>query len=180
MRKVKEQNSELFDEFFKKGFVIRDDTGGTTNLFISTDPVDQRKPFLEYLMSAAETEDNGTIQNIFRELGEYLAVTTIETERILAPKVKNRILFGRLVKNKRCFELMVEGAKKLKPDIELKAAGGSMANTTFMKQLQNNKEYTVAQFAQSVGAVYYAAAAFSDTEGVFGGADSPNCEKPGL
>ena len=54
------------------------------------------------------------------------------------------------------FELMCEGAKRIVPDIELAVADEGLANTGLMKQLAAQPDYTVAQFAQAVGAVYYA------------------------
>ena len=35
------------------------------------------------------------------------------------------------------------------------AASGALANTALMKQLDAHPDYTVAQFAQAVGTVYY-------------------------
>ena len=35
------------------------------------------------------------------------------------------------------------------------AADGSLANTPLMKQLADHPQYTVAQFGQAVGAIYY-------------------------
>jgi hypothetical protein len=35
-------------------------------------------------------------------------------------------------------------------------ADSTMANTSLMKQLQADKEFTVAQFAQAIGSIYYA------------------------
>jgi hypothetical protein len=51
---------------------------------------------------------------------------------------------------------MVEGARAIKRDVSFVVAGTNMANTPLMKQLENNPHYTVAQFAQAIGAVYYA------------------------
>ena len=42
------------------------------------------------------------------------------------------------------------------PDIEQEVADEGLANTDLMKQLAAHPVYTVAQFAQAVGAVYYA------------------------
>ncbi|MEN6315723.1 MAG: hypothetical protein ABFD25_15925 [Clostridiaceae bacterium] len=152
----KESRKDLYEQLFKKGFIIETCMGGKEGLYLNTEPVDLRKPFLEYIMDLAENEDCETCRRIFREIGEYLAVTWEETENILHPKVKNRVLFGRLVKKQSCFDLMKEGARRIAPDMNMSVADGEMANTELMKQLTDNKKYTVAQFAQAVGAIYYA------------------------
>lgn len=151
----KEFRMDLYEELFEKGFIVKMVIGGKEGLYLKTEPVDLRKPFLEYVMDLAEKEDCEACRRIFKEIGEYLAVTWEETENILHPKVKSRVLFGRLVKNHTCFDLMMEGAQRITPDIKMAIADGEMANTELMKQLKENKTYTVAQFAQAVGAIYY-------------------------
>jgi len=152
----KESRQDLYEQLFEKGFIVKTCVGGKVVLYLNTEPVDLRKPFLEYIMDLAENEDCETCRHIFREIGEYLAVTWEETENILHPKVKSRVLFGRLVKKQSCFDLMTEGARRIAPDMNMSIADGEMANTELMKQLTENKTYTVAQFAQAVGAIYYA------------------------
>jgi hypothetical protein len=83
-------------------------------------------------------------------------VTWRETEYLLRPACRRRTLFGRLVKTQACFELMCEGARRIVPDIEQAVADAGLANTDLMRQLAAHPVYTVAQFAQAVGAVYYA------------------------
>ena len=51
---------------------------------------------------------------------------------------------------------MLEGARSIKRDAAFIVAGTGMANTALMKQLENHPDYTVAQFAQAIGAVHYA------------------------
>ena len=150
------ERPDLFDELKAKGyFVERAGTGGT-GYYVPTEPIDQRKPFLEHMMALPDREKDETNKRIWREIGEALAVTLLESKRILDPGTDERFLFGRLVKNQACFDLMVEGARRIKKDISLVVAGTGMANTTLMTQLENNPDYTVAQFAQAIGAVYYA------------------------
>lgn len=103
------ERKDLYNELFEKGFVVHKNGG----LYVPTEPVDLRKPFLEHVLSLPERENCPLCERIFTEIGEHLAVTWIETEKILCPKEKSRVLFGRVVKNKRCFELIQEGAKKL-------------------------------------------------------------------
>lgn len=151
VRYFKESRPDLYEQFLKKGFITETEKG----IYMQTEPKDMRKPFLEYVMELAEKEDCEVCRKIFREIGEYLAVTWAETEDILHPKVKSRVQFGRLVKRKACFNLMLDGARKLIPGIEMLVADEDLANTVLMKQLKEDKVYTVAQFAQAVGAIYY-------------------------
>ena len=58
------------------------------------------------------SEGDPAAEEIFREIGAFLSVTFEETEWMLAPKSRARVLFGRFVKHKRCFELMQEGANE--------------------------------------------------------------------
>ncbi len=144
--------TDLYDELVAKGFVVEQGEG----LYVPTEPADLRKPFLEHLMALPERENCPVCERIFREIGEHLAVTWQETENILCPVAKERYLFGRLVKKRRCFELMQEGARRIIPELEFIAADENMANSEFMRQLSSSTEYTVAQFAQAVGALYFA------------------------
>ena len=68
---------------------------------------------------------------------------------------RSRSVFGRFVKSRRCFELMQEGFGGVIRDIELRAAGESMACTPLMRQLAARRDVTVAQFAQAVSAIYF-------------------------
>jgi hypothetical protein len=146
---------DLYKELFEKGYVVDEEIDGIKGLFVPTEPKDMRKPFLEHMMSLPERENDEINDKIWRDMGEFLAVTWIETKKILNPDTDARVLFGRLVKNKRCFELMCEGAKSIEKDAVLEIADAEMANTSLMKQLKDNPHYTVAQFAQAVGAVYF-------------------------
>jgi hypothetical protein len=150
------ERPDLLWELEAKGFVGRRAAGGTEGWYVPTEPVDQRKPFLEHMMSLPDRENDETNREIWREIGKSLAVTLLETRRILLPDTDVRFLFGRLVKNPKCFDLMVDGARKIYPGIRLVVAGTGMANTPLMKQLERHPEVTVAQFAQAVGAVYFA------------------------
>ena len=138
---------------FERGLFAWD--GG--RLIVPAAPRDMRKPCLEFFMQAA-ADPASPCAEIFREIGEYLAVTWRETQYMLEPACRARTLFGRLVKTRACFERMCEGARRIAPDIELEAADGTLANTALMRQLANHPKYTVAQFAQAVGAIYYACA----------------------
>lgn len=124
-------------------------------LNVPTAPKDMRKPCLEYFMKAAEDRQSPCAE-IFREIGEFMAVAWRETQYILEPACAVRTLFGRLVKTQTCFELMCEGARRIVPEIEMEVADETLANTPLMRQLADHPVYTVAQFAQAVGAVYYA------------------------
>jgi hypothetical protein len=107
-------------------------------------------------MQTAEQGGHPAVERIFREIGEFMAVAWLESKWLLDPAVDQRILFGRLVKRRACFDLMVDGARTMAPTLELVVADDEMANTPLMCQLRDNDEYTVAQFAQAIGAVHYA------------------------
>ena len=124
-------------------------------LIVPTEPKDMRKPCLEFFMAKAAEPGKEACAEIFREIGEYMAVTWQETDYILQPEAQDRTLFGRLVKNPVCHELMCEGAARRVPEVKQYAADGSIANTVLMAQLDAHPDYTVAQFAQAIGAIYF-------------------------
>ncbi len=158
------ERPDLFRELQDKGYIVRRAASGVVGTpegdsmgwYVPTEPIDQRKPFLEHMMMLPDRENDDTNRRIWREIGEFLAVTLLETKRILDPGTDERFLFGRLVKNPTCFDLMAEGGRGIKPDISLIVAGTGMANTALMKELERHPELTVAQFAQAIGAVYFA------------------------
>jgi hypothetical protein len=147
-----DQDPALFADLVELGLlrVTRD------GMFVPTEPRDMRKPLLEFLMSAAELGGHPAVDRIFREIGEFMAVAWLESKWLLDPAIDARILFGRLVKRRACFDLMVEGARAIAPALELEVADDEMANTDLMRQLRDSEVYTVAQFAQAIGAVHYA------------------------
>jgi hypothetical protein len=146
----------LYQELIEKGF-IEETNGG---VFVVFAPNDMRKALLEHLFELA---DNGYPQaeQIFRDIGKFLAAVWQETEFILSPKTKRRTLYGRFIKRQNCFALMQKGAKELF-DIDLDAGDGTLAFTPLMKDLKDDPVFTVAQFGQAVGAVYFAAAALNE------------------
>ena len=147
---------DLYADLEKRGFVVK--VAGPqeqVELVVPTEPVDLRKPFLQHLMDLASKAEDPACDQIFIDIGKFLAVTWAESELILQPKAKSRVLFGRLVKNQRCFDLMQQGARELYPDLVFEVADGSIANTALMRQLEADPDYTVAQFAQAIGAIYF-------------------------
>ena len=151
LRKFEEKAPARYAELFDKGFLEKRDGG----VFVCQTPSDMRKPLLEHLMRLA-SEGDATAAEIFREIGEFLAVTFEETEWMLAPKSRARILFGRFVKHKRCFDLMQEGAAA-RNNVRFVAGDGTLAFTPVMLELKSDPVHTVAQFGQAVGAAYFAA-----------------------
>ena len=151
LSKFEEKAPARYAELFDKGFLEKRDGG----VFVCQTPSDMRKPLLEHLMRLA-SEGDDTAAEIFREIGEFLAVTFEETEWMLAPKSRARILFGRFVKHKRCFDLMQEGAAA-RNDVRFVAGDGTLAFTPVMLELKSDPVHTVAQFGQAVGAAYFAA-----------------------
>ena len=118
-------------------------------------PSDMRKPCLEYIMRKA-AEGDSVSENAFRQVGVNLGRISEEIAYLTGTDLKERWLFGRFVKNKRCFELICEGFASVLPDIKLVAADDDMASTPLMKQLSRRSDVTVAQFAQAVSALYFA------------------------
>ena len=151
LRFFAEKAPARYAELFDKGFLERQEGG----VFVRQTPGDMRKPLLEHLMRLASEGDTAA-EEIFRTIGEYLAVTFEESEWMLAPRSRERILFGRFVKHKRCFELMQEGASA-RNDVRFIAGDGTLAFTPVMLELKNDPAHTVAQFGQAAGAAYFAA-----------------------
>jgi hypothetical protein len=154
MKYLPDANPALFAEILGRGFI--GERANPAGFFVPTEPRDMRKPFLEFLMRLPERGGDPAVDQIFRELGEFLAVAWLETEWLLAPRAQERILFGRVVKHRACFSLMVEGARRIVPEISLVVADDELANTPLMRQLKEGGVYTVAQFAQAIGALHYA------------------------
>lgn len=146
------EDPALFDEMLARGLV----TWEGEALLVPTAPVDMRKPLLEFLMAAAEQGGHPAVARIFSEIGEFLGVAWQESKWLLDPATDERILFGRLVKRRACFELMILGGRVVAPDLALAVADDELANTALMRQLRDAEGYTVAQFAQAIGAVHYA------------------------
>lgn len=153
LRNLENEAQNEWEKLFAKGFLQQSEQG----VFVVTEPKDMRKELLEYLMNLA-VAGQPQIEQVFREIGCCLAVTWWITEEILEPKTKSRVLFGRFVKKDRCFQLMQEGAQERRP-IEFWAANSSLAFTKLMQDLERDKEHTVAQFGQAVGAAYFAQSA---------------------
>ena len=147
-----EADPELYQALFDRGLFAK----AGEQIVVPTAPKDMRKACLEFLMECADGGEHPVCGDIFREIGAYLAVIWQETEYILCPEAKDRSLFGRLVKRQACFDRMLEGARERVPDLEMYAADSSMAYTGLMKELDEDPEYTVAQFAQAAGAVFFA------------------------
>lgn len=148
--RLPQQAPELWQEVLDRGLFRWE---GET-LVVPTAPADMRKDCLEYFMEQAAS-GRSTCQELFLQVGEYLAVTWRETGHILRPEARDRTLFGRLVKHPACFRLLCRGAARREPGLRLTSADGALANTGLMKQLDARPGCTVAQFAQAVGAVYY-------------------------
>lgn len=141
----------LLKSLFDEGY-LEEKNGG---VYVRQSPKDMRKPLLERIMTLA-SEKEPQAERVFFEIGRYLAVTYLESEFILSPKCRQRVLFGRFIKKERCFSLMQEGARNILP-LELVAGDASLAYTPLMKDLCDDPVYTVAQFGQAVGAAYFAA-----------------------
>ncbi|MFW5745013.1 MAG: hypothetical protein ACOC2D_17200 [Spirochaetota bacterium] len=148
-----ETRPELLAAFAEMGFVEEQEGPKGRLRFVPEVPVDRRKPYLAHLMSLVDSVPE--VGEVFRRIGEYMAVVYRESEYILRTGLTQRFLFGRFVKVARCFDLMQEGASRREPDLEFVAADSNMAYTPLMKALDAEPDYTVAQFGQAVGAVYF-------------------------
>ena len=102
------QDAAVYAEALEKGLFLPQGS----RLIVPTEPKDMRKPCLEYFMAMAADPAHPACAEIFRRIGEYLAVTWSETQYILLPETPDRTLFGRLVKNPVCFDLMCQGAAR--------------------------------------------------------------------
>jgi hypothetical protein len=145
-----EKDGKLYDDLVQKGF-ISEKNG---EILVNLEPKDMRKPLLEYLMGLAEDGDK-KMEEVFIEIGRAAGITCCETEHILSPACKDRVMYGRLVKMPHCFELMQKGAAEIDRSMRLTAANEQSAFSPLMKQLKDDPKYTVAQFAQSIGALYF-------------------------
>ena len=150
LRRFREEAPEEYEKLFALGYLEEREEG----IFVVTKPKDRRKELLEYLMNLA-CSGQKQAEDVFREIGSCLSVATHVTNTLLAPKATSRVIFGRFVKKRRVFELMQEGANAHTP-VELIAADGGLAFTPQMLELDAHPVYTVAQFGQAVGAMFYA------------------------
>jgi len=140
----------LYKALLEQGYIEERDGG----VFVVLEPKDMRKPLLDYLMGLCRAGDP-LMQEVFLEIGRATGITISETDHILAPATRERVLYGRLVKLPCCFELIQRGAAEIDDSFLLSAADEQNAFTDLMLQLREHPVYTVAQFAQSVGAIYY-------------------------
>lgn len=131
------------------GFTVWD--GGI--LRIKTSP-DLRKPCLAHLMEQAGAGNPGA-RSVFRAIGENLGQVCRELDWLLQPQTDVRFLFGRFVKEPVCFSLLREGCTAAVPGVRLEAMDGTLACTPLMRELSRRPGWSVAQFAQAVGAVYF-------------------------
>lgn len=153
-RKLPAGEPALYEEALKRG-LFRACADGSF-LEVPTEPEDRRKECLEFFMEKAASGESEVCRDIFREIGEYIAVTWAENEYLFHPAAKERTLFGRLVKRQECFDLIREGAASREPSLVLKNADSGLAVTPLMRQLEADPVFTVAQFAQAVGALHFA------------------------
>jgi hypothetical protein len=146
---------DLIEEIRTAGYIRSLSEDDQVLEVVPESPQDMRKALLAHLMELTTREHDAATERVFREIGMFLAVVWQETEYILQTGISSRFLFGRLVKVSRCFDLMCEGAAERESQVELIAADGEMAFTPLMKALDAEADYTVAQFGQAIGAVYF-------------------------
>ncbi len=122
---------------------------------ISTRPKDLRKPCLQHLMHLAKDGCPGACR-VFRQIGYHLGVISREAAFLLRPQTFVRYIYGRFVKDERCFSLLAEGCASCMPELRLIAPDENLAQTPLMRQLAQRPGVSVAQFGQAAGALYYA------------------------
>lgn len=142
------ERPELFAQLCADGlFACTDD-----EWIVPTEPVDQRKPLLERLMQLAAVEHDPVAERIFEDQGTFLAAAFRETEWVLHPTTKRRVVFGK----SDCFAQSVAGAARLAPELDLVIANSDLAYTPLMQQLRDDPARRVSTFAQAIGAIHYA------------------------
>lgn len=154
MKHLPVADPDLFNEMLGRGYVV--EMRCPNRCEVPTAPRDMRKPLLELLMTAVEDRSSPAADQIFRELGEFLAVAWLETEWLLDPKAKGRVLFGGVLTHPACSSLVLDGATRRVPRLSLVVADEELATTPLMKDLKGRSGYSVAQFGQAIGAVHYA------------------------
>lgn len=143
-------NGELYRQLLQEGFIEETNDG----VYVALKPNDMRKPLLEFLMKRCEAKDP-EMEAVFLEIGRSTGITYRETEHVLKPQTHERIMYGRLVKLPHCFDLIKQGAAEIDSSQEMSVADEQNAFSDLMLQLKAHSFYTVAQFAQSIGALYY-------------------------
>lgn len=147
--RLPESEPELYGNLIGLGYLKKD--GGCLTV-----PPEARKPFLELLAQRADEGDEAVCE-LFVETGRYLGAAYRECDYLLRPGTSERALYGRLIKRERCFELLCRGAAETAPEARFTAADEALASTPLMRRLRDGGQYSVAQFAQTIGAIYYAA-----------------------
>ena len=117
-------------------------------------PPELRKDCLERLMSLA-ADGKESARELFVDIGRNIGRISLEMEFLLRPRSPLRFVFGRFVKDRSCFELIRRGCAEIMPSLRLERADEELAVTPLMRALGGHGVST-AQFAQAVGAVYYA------------------------
>lgn len=142
------ERPELFAQLCADGlFACSDD-----EWIVPTEPADMRKPLLEKLMHLASVEHDPVAERIFEDQGTFLAAAFRETDWILHPATKRRVVFGK----SDCFAQSVAGAARLAPELDLVIANSDLAYTPLMQQLRDDPARRVSTFAQAIGAIHYA------------------------
>ena len=134
--------------YYEPARLVRGDHGGIRGLA----PDIRRYGTHRYPAGGNEYERVGSIESLLVERRGGLG----DRQEAVSRKSLDRIEARRFVKRREVFELIKQGCAETAPFIELEAGDESLANTPLMKELAASPKYTVAQFGQAVGAVYYA------------------------
>lgn len=140
---------ERYKELFDKGLAEEIDGG----VFVPEEPKDMREAFVEHIIALAEAREPEA-EHVFRTLGEHLGECWKLTDTLIAPRVKERVIFGSPALHRRCFELISEGAKA-KCGARFRAGDEDNVYTPLMRELKLDARHSIARFGRAVGACYY-------------------------
>ena len=70
LKRFSSERPDLLYELEERGFVERRPADGAEGWYVPTEPMDQRKPFLEHMMKLPDREKDDTNREIWREIGE--------------------------------------------------------------------------------------------------------------
>ena len=154
--RLPQEAPQLYEEILRRGLLAseKNKDDGREVLRVPVSPEDKQEECLEFLMAMASAGEPEICAELFRQIGEYLAVAWEEIRDLIKPGNRSLALFGRLVKTRECFRLISEGARRRLPELTLTAAEHSLASTPLMKQLSRHPMYTVDQFGQCIGGIY--------------------------
>lgn len=147
LRYFEKDAPELYRELFDKGLVIEEEKR------ISV-PEDRRAKLITHIVKLAEAREPEA-EHVFRTLGEHMGECWKLTDRLLSPRVKERVIYGAPALSKHCFELICAGAAKAKCGARFRAGDDESVYTPLMRELKLDARHSIVNFGRAVGACYY-------------------------